>query len=433
MYRRVGLDPTKTRPSNEALLRRVRRGDPFPRVNALVDAVNLCSLEWQLPYGVYDRRRIGGPVTLRLGADGEDYAGIRKDTVHVAGRLTVGRRRRPVRQPDLRLGADDGDAGDRRRAGRGLRAGVGAAGRGRRACSTARPRASRRPSAGARAGGGRMTRPPFVSAILAAGGLGSAPAAAVPKQFLDLGGQTLLERSLAALAAHPRVTRSSWRCRRRISTAAGLPGGRRGRAPCGRSRAARGARIRWRARSRWSAPTADVVLVHDAARPFVSAALIDRDDRRRAGGGAAVPAVPARDTVKRGVARDGAHWVGRDAAARRDLPGADAAGVPPRACSPRRFAPAGDDDATDEAGLVERAGGAVHLVEGEAANVKITTADDLAAARPRRRGDRRCASAPATTCIAWCPAGALVLAGVRGAVRARASTATPTPTSSATR
>jgi DNA/RNA-binding domain of Phe-tRNA-synthetase-like protein len=89
MYRRVGLDPTKTRPSNEALLRRVRRGDPFPRVNAQVDAVNLCSLEWQLPYGVYDRRALREPVTIRLGADGEEYAGIRKDTVHVAGRLTA--------------------------------------------------------------------------------------------------------------------------------------------------------------------------------------------------------------------------------------------------------------------------------------------------------------------------------------------------------
>lgn len=89
MYRRVGLDPTKTRPSNEALLRRVRRGDPFPRVNALVDAVNLCSLEWQLPYGVYDRAALSGPITVRLGAAGEAYDGIRKDTVHVAGRLTT--------------------------------------------------------------------------------------------------------------------------------------------------------------------------------------------------------------------------------------------------------------------------------------------------------------------------------------------------------
>jgi DNA/RNA-binding domain of Phe-tRNA-synthetase-like protein len=89
MYRRVGLDPTRTRPSSEALLRRVRRGDPFPRVNTLVDVVNWCSLEFQLPYGTYDRARVRGAITLRLGADGEEYAGIRKDTVHVAGRLVL--------------------------------------------------------------------------------------------------------------------------------------------------------------------------------------------------------------------------------------------------------------------------------------------------------------------------------------------------------
>jgi len=89
MYRRIGLDPTKTRPSNESLLRRVRRGDPFPRVNSLVDAVNLCSLQCQLPYGVYDRAALTGSLTLRLGREGEGYAGIRKDTVHVSGRVTV--------------------------------------------------------------------------------------------------------------------------------------------------------------------------------------------------------------------------------------------------------------------------------------------------------------------------------------------------------
>jgi DNA/RNA-binding domain of Phe-tRNA-synthetase-like protein len=89
MYRRVGLDPTKTRPSSEALLRRVRRGDPLPRVNALVDVINWCSLETQLPFGLYDRDRVQGSVTLRLGRPGEEYAGIRKDTVHVAGRLVL--------------------------------------------------------------------------------------------------------------------------------------------------------------------------------------------------------------------------------------------------------------------------------------------------------------------------------------------------------
>jgi DNA/RNA-binding domain of Phe-tRNA-synthetase-like protein len=89
MYKKVGLDPTKTRPSNEALLRRVRKGDTIPRINSAVDVVNWCSLEFQLPYGLYDSAKVSGPVTLRLGAEGEKYAGIRKDAVNVAGRITV--------------------------------------------------------------------------------------------------------------------------------------------------------------------------------------------------------------------------------------------------------------------------------------------------------------------------------------------------------
>jgi DNA/RNA-binding domain of Phe-tRNA-synthetase-like protein len=90
MFKRVGLDPTKTRPSSEALLRRVRKGGELPRINTLVDIVNWCSLETQLPFGLYDADRLDGTdVALRLGRDGEAYAGIRKDTVHVAGRLTL--------------------------------------------------------------------------------------------------------------------------------------------------------------------------------------------------------------------------------------------------------------------------------------------------------------------------------------------------------
>jgi len=89
MYKRVGLDPTKTRPSSEALLRRVRKGDTLPRINSMVDVCNWCSLEFQLPYGLYDADRIEGDVELRLGADDESYAGIRKDDVHVGGRITL--------------------------------------------------------------------------------------------------------------------------------------------------------------------------------------------------------------------------------------------------------------------------------------------------------------------------------------------------------
>lgn len=99
MYKRVGIDPTKTRPSNEALLRRVRKGDTLPRINSAVDIINWCSLEFQLPYGLYDSSKISGDVTLRLGADGEAYAGIRKDAVHVGGRITVADHAGPFGNP----------------------------------------------------------------------------------------------------------------------------------------------------------------------------------------------------------------------------------------------------------------------------------------------------------------------------------------------
>ena len=89
MYRRFGVDPTKTRPSSEALLRRVRKGDPLPRINNVVDVCNWCSLEFQVPYGLYDLSRVRGPVVLRAGLTGESYAGIRKDAVHLEGRLVL--------------------------------------------------------------------------------------------------------------------------------------------------------------------------------------------------------------------------------------------------------------------------------------------------------------------------------------------------------
>jgi len=89
MYKRLGIDPTKTRPSSEALLRRVRRGDELPRINSLVDVINWCSLETQLSFGLYDASKVVGAVTMRRGGEGESYAGIRKDEVHVAGRLVL--------------------------------------------------------------------------------------------------------------------------------------------------------------------------------------------------------------------------------------------------------------------------------------------------------------------------------------------------------
>ncbi|HYW27491.1 MAG TPA: phenylalanine--tRNA ligase beta subunit-related protein [Terriglobales bacterium] len=89
LYRRFGVDPTRNRPSSEALLRRVRRGDPLPRVNSLVDVANVVSLRLQVPVGLYDLGRVEGPLRLRLGREGESYAGIGRDQVGVAGRICV--------------------------------------------------------------------------------------------------------------------------------------------------------------------------------------------------------------------------------------------------------------------------------------------------------------------------------------------------------
>jgi DNA/RNA-binding domain of Phe-tRNA-synthetase-like protein len=99
MYKRVGIDPTKTRPSSEALLRRVRKGDTLPRINSMVDVCNWCSFEFQLPYGLYDAAQIHGDVTLRIGREGESYPGIRKDDVHVGGRIALVDTRGPFGNP----------------------------------------------------------------------------------------------------------------------------------------------------------------------------------------------------------------------------------------------------------------------------------------------------------------------------------------------
>jgi DNA/RNA-binding domain of Phe-tRNA-synthetase-like protein len=86
LYKSFGIDPTRTRPSSEALLRRVLKDKPLPRILNAVDLCNLCSLRFLLPLGLYDAGKIRGPVQLRRGRPGESYRGIRKDEVHLEGR-----------------------------------------------------------------------------------------------------------------------------------------------------------------------------------------------------------------------------------------------------------------------------------------------------------------------------------------------------------
>jgi DNA/RNA-binding domain of Phe-tRNA-synthetase-like protein len=86
MFREWGIDPSKYRPSSEALLRRVIQGKGLYRVSNIVDIGNLGSVETGWPYGCYDRSRIRPPVELRHGTSGERYERVGKEMWHLEGR-----------------------------------------------------------------------------------------------------------------------------------------------------------------------------------------------------------------------------------------------------------------------------------------------------------------------------------------------------------
>ncbi|HEX2647291.1 MAG TPA: phenylalanine--tRNA ligase beta subunit-related protein [Candidatus Dormibacteraeota bacterium] len=100
LYRKFGVDPTRVRPSSEALLRRIKRGEGLPRVNSLVDVANAMSVQLQVPVGLYDMDKVKGEeLVMRLGADGEGYAGIGKEKVNVGGRIVVADAEGPIGNP----------------------------------------------------------------------------------------------------------------------------------------------------------------------------------------------------------------------------------------------------------------------------------------------------------------------------------------------
>ena len=100
LYRRFGVDPTRVRPSSEALLRRLKKGEPLPRVNSLVDVANALSVQLQVPVGLYDLDKVkGDELVIRLGAKGEGYTGIGKEHVNVAGRICVADAEGPCGNP----------------------------------------------------------------------------------------------------------------------------------------------------------------------------------------------------------------------------------------------------------------------------------------------------------------------------------------------
>lgn len=75
-WKHIGIDPTKIRPSSEALIRRILRNKRIPRINSAVDAYNLASIETYMSFGAYDAERIQGNLILRKANENEEFLGI---------------------------------------------------------------------------------------------------------------------------------------------------------------------------------------------------------------------------------------------------------------------------------------------------------------------------------------------------------------------
>jgi 2-C-methyl-D-erythritol 4-phosphate cytidylyltransferase/2-C-methyl-D-erythritol 2,4-cyclodiphosphate synthase len=221
----------------------------------------------------------------------------------------------------------------------------------------------------------------YVTAIIAAGGAGHRLGAGVPKQLLDVGGISILQRSVDAFAAHPEIDDVIVALPPDLLAAPPLDlgGGLGLRTVAGGARRQDSVANAFKSRDAQT----DVVLVHDAARPFVTDELISIVIRAAAEHGAAIVAQPVRDTVKRVRHHEGTvtvvETIPRESIFLAQTPQAFRVDVLAEAIALGESGVA----ATDEAGLAERAGHAVHIVQGTAKNVKITTHDDLAEARRR--------------------------------------------------
>lgn len=84
-YKALGKDPARYRGSAEALLRRIVAGKGLPRISAVVDIINLVSVESRMPLGLYDLEKVSGEVTFRAGRAGETYKGIGKYDLNLEG------------------------------------------------------------------------------------------------------------------------------------------------------------------------------------------------------------------------------------------------------------------------------------------------------------------------------------------------------------
>jgi 2-C-methyl-D-erythritol 4-phosphate cytidylyltransferase/2-C-methyl-D-erythritol 2,4-cyclodiphosphate synthase len=210
----------------------------------------------------------------------------------------------------------------------------------------------------------------FVSAIIAAGGRGLRFGGTSPKQLLTLGGRPILARSVDAFVACDVISEIVVALPADLASAPPAYLQQRGKPVTvvsgGDERRASVANAFARVSGR-----AEMVVIHDAARPLVSDDLIRRTVAAASEAGAAIAAIRAHDTVKQ-----------------TDASGAITATLPREriylAQTPQAFRVAVlrdalrlDGEATDEAMLAERAGHTVRVVDGDPRNLKITTPDDL--------------------------------------------------------
>jgi 2-C-methyl-D-erythritol 4-phosphate cytidylyltransferase/2-C-methyl-D-erythritol 2,4-cyclodiphosphate synthase len=207
----------------------------------------------------------------------------------------------------------------------------------------------------------------------------------VPKQFLDLAGRTLVERSIEALSARPGIDGVAVVL---APEELGGPRERHLRALSGVVAVVPGGDTRARSVASGLAALGafDHVLVHDAARALVPAGVIDRVLAATLAHGAAIPVLPVRDTVKQD---DGEGFVARTVD-RAPLRLAQTPQGSRRDWLTEALALAANDgvEVTDEAQALERAGRRVALVAGDPANGKITTPEDLDLARVAAGGAR---------------------------------------------
>jgi 2-C-methyl-D-erythritol 4-phosphate cytidylyltransferase len=220
-----------------------------------------------------------------------------------------------------------------------------------------------------------------VAVLIPAGGVGTRLGRRTPKQFLRVAGAVILTRTLSHFLRHPAVrTVVVAAPAEHLERTRRLVGGGRGR----HVKVVAGGLSRQE--SVWNALQAapgdvELVLVHDAVRPFIDRRLIDAVLAAAAAHGAAICAVPIAETVKR--VRGG---VVETTLERSELWTVQTPQVFRTALLREAHdrARRGGAEGTDDAVLVERLGHAVHVVPGLAGNVKITTPEDLRRARRRR-------------------------------------------------